>query len=101
MVFGFTPDSLFQTIPSGVITMPYGLDSAPPGDGYIFTARLSRFRTPRWPLLKSVKYTVSSAAIANLRGRALSGRVYSVIDSVLGSIVAILLVPSSQNTGTP
>src|SRR5258708_38387396 len=31
-VFGFTPDSLYQTSPSFVIAIPYGSDPAPPGD---------------------------------------------------------------------
>src|SRR5215472_1664093 len=53
MVFGCTPDSLYQTIPSGVIAMPYGLDSGPPGDGYICTSPLARFSLPRLPPLKS------------------------------------------------
>src|SRR5580704_10568527 len=100
MVFGFTPDSLYHTIPSGVIAIPYGFDSGPPGESYIFTAPVAVFSLPKWPLLKSVKYTVSSAAIASRRGRADSGSGYSVIFIVAGSIDAILLVPSSQKTGT-
>jgi hypothetical protein len=35
-VFGFTPDSLYQTSPSLVMAIPYGSDSAPPGDAYSF-----------------------------------------------------------------
>jgi hypothetical protein len=59
MVFGFTPDSLYQTIPSGVIAIPYGLDPDPPGEGHILTAPEAGSRRPRFPLLKSVKYTLS------------------------------------------
>src|SRR6266581_6614286 len=51
IVFGFTPDSLYQTIPSGVIAMPYGADFAPPGDCHIFTAPEVMSRRPRWPSL--------------------------------------------------
>src|SRR5437667_5423062 len=35
-VFGATPDSLYHTIPSGVMVIPYGLAPLPPGDGHIF-----------------------------------------------------------------
>src|SRR5712692_10953252 len=38
IVFGFTPDSLYQTIPSGVMAMPYGFDPGPPGEFHIFTS---------------------------------------------------------------
>src|SRR6266571_5188030 len=55
MVFGFTPDSLYQTIPSGIIAMPYGADFAPPGEAHIFTAPDVISSRPRWPPLKSVK----------------------------------------------
>src|SRR5713101_32558 len=55
MVFGFTPDSLYQTIPSGVIAIPYGAAFAPPGEGHIFTAPELNSSLPRWPPLKSVK----------------------------------------------
>src|SRR5260370_4768641 len=55
MVFGFIPDSLYQTIPSGVIAMPYGADFAPPGEAHIFTAPDVISSRPSWPLLKSVK----------------------------------------------
>src|SRR5204863_5625161 len=48
IVFGFTPDSLYQTIPSGVIVMPYGADFAPPGDAHIFTAPEAMSSRPRW-----------------------------------------------------
>src|SRR2546425_9486941 len=48
MVFGFTPDSLYQTIPSGVIAIPYGAAFAPPGEGHIFTAPELNSSLPRW-----------------------------------------------------
>src|SRR6266446_10400423 len=51
IVFGFTPDSLYQTIPSGVIAIPYGADFAPPGDAHIFTAPEVMSSRPRWPSL--------------------------------------------------
>src|SRR5271169_5210480 len=38
MVFGFRPDSLYQTWPSFVIAIPYGSDSAPPGDNHSFNS---------------------------------------------------------------
>src|SRR6202035_1038486 len=31
---GLQPDSLYQTLPSSVIAIPYGSDSAPPGDAH-------------------------------------------------------------------
>src|SRR2546422_6466657 len=48
-VFGFTPDSLYQTIPSGVIAMPYGFDPGPPGDGHILTSPFFGSSRPRCP----------------------------------------------------
>src|SRR2546422_4282620 len=33
-VFGSRPDSLYQTVPSGVTAIPYGLAPLPPGDGH-------------------------------------------------------------------
>src|ERR1700730_8463455 len=72
IVFGFTPDSLYHTIPSGVIAIPYGSDPGPPGEGQIFTAPETGSRHPRLPLWKSVKYTLSLASIAIRRGRAFS-----------------------------
>src|SRR5271168_1234505 len=101
IVFGFTPDSLYHTIPSGVIAIPYGADSGPPGEGHIFTAPEVGSSRPRFPLWKSVKYTLSLASIAIRRGRALSGNRYSVISIVCGSIFAILLLLNSQKNGTP
>src|ERR1700730_15075221 len=68
IVFSFTPDSLYHTIPSAVIAIPYGSDPGPPGDGHIFTAPETGSSRPRLPLLKSVKYTLSLASIAIRRG---------------------------------
>jgi hypothetical protein len=42
IVFGFTPDSLYPTIPSGVIAMPYGSESCSQGEARIFTALVTR-----------------------------------------------------------
>ena len=39
--------------------------------------------------------------IASLRGRAVSGSLNSVMSMFVGSILAILLAPSSQKKGTP
>jgi hypothetical protein len=47
IVFGLTPDSLYQTIPSGVIAMAYGADFAPPGDSHIVTAPEAKSSRPR------------------------------------------------------
>src|SRR5215475_10298261 len=44
---------------------------------------------------------MSFAAIVNRRGRAPSGRMYSLISIVCGSIRAILLLPNSQYQGVP
>src|SRR5947209_7435636 len=55
IVFGFTPDSLYQTIPSGVMAMPYGFDVGPPGEFHIFTSPVLGSRRPRCPRSKSVK----------------------------------------------
>jgi len=38
-VFGSMPDSLNQTVPSGVTAIPYGLAPAPPGEGHSSTFR--------------------------------------------------------------
>jgi hypothetical protein len=70
IVFGFTPDSLYHTIPSAVIAIPYGSDPGPPGEGHVFMAPETGSRRPRLPLLKSVKYTLSLASIAYSIGRA-------------------------------
>src|SRR5437667_6787060 len=48
-VFGVTPDSLYQTMPSGVIVIPYGSDPAPPGEAHILTAPDTGSRRPRFP----------------------------------------------------
>ena len=49
MVFGFTPDSLYQTIPSGVMAIPYGLAPAPAGEFHIFTSPVLGSSRPRCP----------------------------------------------------
>src|SRR3989441_319658 len=100
-VFGFTPDSLYHTIPSGVMTIPYGADPAPPGEAHVFTSLLAGSSLPRCPRSKSLKYTLSSAAIASRRGRTPSGSAYSVIAIVFGSIFPSLFVPNSQKNGSP
>src|SRR6266571_500006 len=100
-VFGFTPDSLYHTIPSGVMTIPYGADLAPPGESHNLTAPLAGSSLPRCPRSKSLKYTLSSAAIASRRGRTPSGSAYSVIAIVFGSIFPSLFVPNSQKNGSP
>src|SRR5438552_1061912 len=100
-VFGFTPDSLYHTIPSGVMTIPYGADPAPPGESHNFTALVAGSSLPRCPRSKSLKYTLSSAAIASRRGRTPSGSANSVIAMVFGSIFPSLFVPNSQKNGSP
>jgi len=55
IVFGFTPYSLYHTMPSGVMVMPYGFDSGPPGEFHSFTSRVFGASLPRCPLLKSEK----------------------------------------------
>src|SRR2546422_3907701 len=100
-VFGFTPDSLYHTIPSGVMTIPYGADPAPPGEAHVFKSLLAGSSLPRCPRSKSLKYTLSSAAIASRRGRTPSGSAYSVIAIVFGSIFPSLFVPNSQKNGSP
>src|SRR5690349_7297693 len=99
-VFGCTPDSLYQIIPSGVMAMPYGCDFAPPGESHIFTSPVLGFSRPRCPRSKSVKYTRSWSSMAILLGRAHSGSAYSWMAMVLGSTLAILLVKNSQKNGT-
>src|SRR5713101_267985 len=51
MVFGFTPDSLYHTMPSGVMVIPYGADPLPLGDGHIFTAPVTGSSRPKFPPL--------------------------------------------------
>jgi hypothetical protein len=53
-VFGFTPDSLYHTIPSAVEVIPYGSEFLPPGDGHssIFAVRGSSL--PMYPRSKSL-----------------------------------------------
>src|ERR1700688_1936077 len=54
-VFGFTPDSLYQTSPSFVIAIPYGSDSEPPGDNHSLSSfPLDGSKCPRYPRAKSV-----------------------------------------------
>src|SRR5207248_2721373 len=48
-VFGSRPDSLYQTVPSGVTAIPYGLAPAPPGDGPS-ASRISLLRGSRRPM---------------------------------------------------
>jgi len=36
-VFGWTPDSLYQTNPSAVVAIPYGLEPGPPGERHSST----------------------------------------------------------------
>jgi hypothetical protein len=36
-VFGLTPDSLYQTMPSAVTAIPYGLEAPPPGEAHSST----------------------------------------------------------------
>ena len=54
-MLGLTPDSLYHTLPSLVMAIPYGPESDPPGEGHILTAPVDGFSRPRFPLLKSVK----------------------------------------------
>src|SRR5580693_10041107 len=54
-VFGFTPDSLYQTSPSLVIAIPYGSDSAPPGDAHsLNNLPAAGSKCPKYPRAKSV-----------------------------------------------
>jgi len=48
-VFGSMPDSLNQTVPSGVTAIPYGLAPAPPGEGTprLFASRIEIGRAGR------------------------------------------------------
>lgn len=48
-VFGSMPDSLNQTVPSGVTAIPYGLAPAPPGEGHSSTFREAGLNRPSWP----------------------------------------------------
>src|SRR5918912_71707 len=46
IVFGFTPDSLYQTT-SLMDAMPYGRELGPPGDGHSFTLPVFGSSRPR------------------------------------------------------
>src|SRR5580765_8552390 len=48
-VFGVTPDSLYQTMPSGVIVIPFLLKPPAPGDGHILAAPDTGSRRPSFP----------------------------------------------------
>src|SRR5437588_2347586 len=100
-VFGITPDSLYHTIPSGVMAMPYGWDFAPPGDGHTFTSPVFGSSRPRLPPSKSVKYTRSCPSIASRPGRTPVGRGYSWMSMVLGLMLPSLLVKNMQKKGAP
>src|SRR6516225_2780194 len=101
IVFGLAPDSLYHTAPL-VKTMPYGSDFGPLGDGHSLTAPVARSSLPMKPRAKSAYHIAPSGPIASRRGRAAaSGSGYSLIASVLGSMVAILLAPNSTKTGVP
>src|ERR1700722_969119 len=101
MVFGLALDSLYHTAPL-VKTMPYGSDFAPLGDSHSLTSPFVGSSRPRYPREKSTYQIMPSGPIVSRRGRASGlGRVYSLIASVCGSIVAILLAPNSTYTGTP
>ena len=46
-VLGVTPDSLYQTVPSGTIAIPYGRDEGPPGEGHSSTLSVAGSSLPR------------------------------------------------------
>src|SRR5437764_13787519 len=84
MVFGFAPDSLYQSAPL-VKTMPYGSDFGPLGDGHSFTSPVFVSRRPSIPRGKSVYQTISSPWTARRRGRAAAfGSTYCLIAMVCG-----------------
>src|SRR6266581_4718781 len=94
-VFGVDPDSLYQMM-SLIAEMPYGSDFGPLGDGHSVTLPDAGSRRPRYPREKSEYQTVSSVVIVIRRGLDPgSGRGYSRISSVFGSILPTLLVPNA------
>src|SRR5205823_5974679 len=101
MVFGLAKDSLYHSAPL-VATMPYGSDFGPLGEGHSRTAPVAGSSRPRKPRAKSVYQIVSSPVMARRRGRAAaSGRAYSRIAIVAGSMLATLLAPNSTKKGMP
>ena len=53
-VFGFTPDSLYQTTPSRVEAIPYGREVGPPGEGHSSTFSVFGSNLPIKPRAKSL-----------------------------------------------
>src|ERR1700756_3882440 len=101
IVFGLAPQSLYH--PARLLkSMPKGSDFGPLGNGHSFTAPVTRSSLPMNPRAKSAYQIMPSGPMARRRGRAAaSGNGYSLIASVFGSMVAILLLPNSTSTGTP
>src|SRR5437660_12524939 len=61
-VFGFTPDSLYQTSPSLEMAMPYGRDVPPPGEAHsLMNLPVAGSKWPRNPRAKSVEETLPSS----------------------------------------
>src|SRR5687768_13893798 len=88
IVFGRTPDSLYQTsLPNEA--MPYGSDSLPPGDSHSANCFVLGSYLPMVPRAKSAHQITSSEVMAMRRGRASAfGSVISVIARVFGSTLA-------------
>src|SRR5919106_2331476 len=98
---GRCPDSLYQTIPS-TTAMAYGWDFGPLGEGHSLTWPVFGSNRPRRPREELTYQIIPSSAISRRRTVVFgSGRRYSWIAIVSGSIFTRALLPLQATHRTP